>query len=211
MKLIVPPAGTLKPNDQHDPLPYYYRPWVGWLYRKRLSMGLDLLPRKGARVLEVGVGSGILVPTLSTHFSRYTGTDLVLANGLDRLVVPSCQADFLQADLLLESSLPEAAFDAVICLSVLEHIADAEGAASALARTLVRGGTLVAGYPMVNRLMSGLFHAIGFGNIEDHHVTAPATIDRALRRVLRRGRRNAMPAFAPVSLALYQCAAWVKD
>ena len=211
MKLILPPAGTLKPNDEHDPLPYYYRPFVGWLYRKRLRMGLDLLPRKGARVLEVGVGSGILVPTLSTHFSRYTGTDLVLADGLDRLVAPSCQADFLQADLLRESTLPKAAYDAVICLSVLEHIADAEGAASALARTLVRGGTLVAGYPMVNRLMSGLFRAIGFGNIEDHHVTAPATIDRALRRVLRRVRRNAMPAFAPVSLALYQCAAWVKD
>ena len=211
MKLILPPAGTLKPNDEHDPLPYYYRPFVGWLYRKRLRMGLDLLPRKGARVLEVGVGSGILVPTLSTHFSRYTGTDLVLADGLDRLVAPSCQADFLQADLLRESTLPKAAYDAVICLSVLEHIADAEGAASALARTLVRGGTLVAGYPMVNRLMSGLFRAIGFGNIEDHHVTAPATIDRARRRVLRRVRRNAMPAFAPVSLALYQCAAWVKD
>jgi 2-polyprenyl-3-methyl-5-hydroxy-6-metoxy-1,4-benzoquinol methylase len=211
MKLILPPAGTLKPNDEHDPLPYYYRPWVGWLYRKRLRMGLDLLPRKGARVLEVGVGSGILVPTLSAHFSRYTGTDLALADGLDRLVAPSCQANFLQADLLRESTLPEAAYDAVICLSVLEHIADAEGAASALARTLVKGGTLVAGYPMVNRLMSGLFRAIGFGNIEDHHVTAPATIDSALRRVLRRGRRSAVPAFAPVWLALYQCAAWVKD
>jgi SAM-dependent methyltransferase len=157
------------------------------------------------------VGSGILVPTLSAHFSRYTGADLALADGLDRLVAPSCQANFLQADLLRESTLPEAAYDAVICLSVLEHIADAERAAFALARTLVRGGTLVAGYPMVNRLMSGLFRAIGFGNIEDHHVTAPATIDRALRRVLRRGRRSAVPAFAPVWLALYQCAAWVKD
>jgi 2-polyprenyl-3-methyl-5-hydroxy-6-metoxy-1,4-benzoquinol methylase len=211
MKLILPPAGTLKPNDEHDPLPYYYRPLLGWLYRKRLRMGLDLLPRKGTRILEVGVGSGILVPTLSAHFSRYTGTDLVLADGLHRLVAPSCQADFLQADLLRESSLPEAAYDAVICLSVLEHIADADGAACALARTLVKGGTLVAGYPMVNRLMAGLFRAIGFGNIEAHHVTTPATIDRALRRVLRRGRRNAMPAFAPVSLALYQCVAWVKD
>jgi SAM-dependent methyltransferase len=211
MKLIVPPAGTLKPNDQHDPLPYYYRPWVGWLYRKRLRMGLDLLPTGGARILEVGVGSGILVPTLSSHFPRYTGTDLVLAGGLQRLVAPSCQAEFVEADLLQESSLPEASYDVVICLSVLEHIADADGAASALARILVKGGTLVAGYPMVNRLMANLFRAIGFGNIEDHHVSAPAAIDRALRRVLRPLRRKALPAFAPVSLALYQCGAWIKD
>jgi ubiquinone/menaquinone biosynthesis C-methylase UbiE len=211
MKLILPPAGTLKPNDQHDPLPYYYRPWVGWLYRKRLRMGLDLLPTGRARILEVGVGSGILVPTLSAHFPRYTGTDLVLASGLQRLVAPTCQAEFVEADLLQESSLPEASFDVVICLSVLEHIADADGAAAALARILVKGGTLVAGYPMVNRLMANLFRAIGFGNIEDHHVTAPAAIDRALRRVLRPLRRKALPALAPIPLALYQCAAWIKD
>ena len=211
MKLNLPPAGTLTPNDQHDPLPYYYRPFVGWLYGKRLRMGLDLLPRGGARILEVGVGSGILIPTLSSHFPRYTGTDLVLADGLQRLVAPSCQAEFVKADLLQKSSLPEASYDAVICLSVLEHIADADGAAAALARTLVKGGTLVAGYPMVNRLMASLFRAIGFGNIEDHHVTAPTAIDKALRRVLRRGPRKTLPVFAPVSLALYQCAAWIKD
>ncbi len=210
MKLILPPAGTLSANDEHDPLPYYYRPCVGWLYRKRLRMGLDLVPHDGTRVLEVGVGSGILIPTLSSHFPRYTGTDLILGDRLERLVAPSCQANFVQADLLRESSLPEASYDVVICLSVLEHIADADGAASALARTLVKGGTLVAGYPMVNGLMAGLFRAIGFHNIEDHHVTAPAAIDRALRRVLRPGRRHAMPAFAPVAMALYQCAAWVK-
>jgi ubiquinone/menaquinone biosynthesis C-methylase UbiE len=211
MKLILPPAGTLKPNDQHDPLPYYYRPFVGWLYRKRLRMGLDLLPARASRILEVGVGSGILVPTLSSNFPHYTGTDLVLADGLQRLVAPSCQAEFVEADLLQNSRLPEASYDVVICLSVLEHIADADGAASALARVLVKGGTLIAGYPMVNRLMANLFRTIGFGNIEDHHVTAPATIHKALGRVLRQGPRKALPAFAPVSLALYQCGAWIRD
>jgi hypothetical protein len=64
---------------------------------------------------------------------------------------------------------------------------------------------------MVNSLMANLFRAIGFGNIEAHHVTAPAAIDKALGRVLRRGPRKALPALAPVSLALYQCGAWIKD
>jgi SAM-dependent methyltransferase len=211
MKLALPPAGTLKPNNEFDPLPYYYRPLTGWLYRKRLQMGLDLLPERGSRILEVGVGSGILIPTLSAHFPHYTGTDLVLADGLRPLVVGSCQAEFASADLLNETSLPAESFDAVICLSVLEHIADSEAAAKALARALVKGGTLVAGYPMVNGFMAKLFRAIGFGNIEEHHVSAPAKIDQALRRVLRPVRRLAMPPFAPVTLALYQCAAWRKE
>ena len=45
MKLALPAAGRLKPNNEHDPLPYYYRPLLGWLYRKRLQMGLDLVLR----------------------------------------------------------------------------------------------------------------------------------------------------------------------
>ena len=211
MKLLLPPQGTLKPNDAHDPLPYYYHPMVGWLFRRRLRMALDLLPTTGRRILEVGVGSGILVPTLSAQFREYCGSDLVLADGLDRLVPTSCRAEFIKADLLDESSLPVESFDAIVCLSVLEHIGDAERAAAALARTLVKGGTLVTGYPMVNKVMTNLFRLIGFGTIESHHITAPATIHKALRRVLRPVRRKALPPFAPVALSLYQCTAWVKE
>jgi 2-polyprenyl-3-methyl-5-hydroxy-6-metoxy-1,4-benzoquinol methylase len=211
MKLLLPAWGTLSPNNEHDPLPYYYRPLLGWLYRKRLQMGLDLVPATGTKVLEVGVGSGILIPTLSAMFPSYTGADLVLAQGLAPLVEQGCQAQFVQADLLAASDLPEAQFDVVICLSVLEHIADTERAAAALARTLVKGGTLVAGYPMVNRLMARFFRAIGFDNIEDHHVSAPVDIHRALRRVLRPVARKALPPLTPVSLALYQCTSWVKE
>ena len=211
MKLSLPAAGTLKPNNEHDPLPYYYRPLLGWLFRRRLAMGLALVPPDGQRVLEVGVGSGILVPTLTAGFAEYTGADLVLAEGLPSLVTSGCQAQFVRADLLSPPDLPAAHFDTVVCLSVLEHIADVDGAAAALARALCKGGTLVAGYPMVNGLMSGCFRTIGFANIEAHHVAAPAAIDRALRRVLRPVARKSLPPLAPTPLALYQCTAWVKD
>jgi 2-polyprenyl-3-methyl-5-hydroxy-6-metoxy-1,4-benzoquinol methylase len=210
MKLILPPPGTLRPNNEHDPLPYYYRPLTGWLYRRRLQMGLDLLPATGTRVLEVGVGSGILVSTLTARYPVYTGVDLVLADGLAPLVAPGCQSSFVRADLLAANDLPAATFDAVVCLSVLEHIADIDGAAAALARALAPGGTLVAGYPMVNRLMAASFRAIGFANIEAHHVTTPAAISQALHRVLRPVARKAIPFLAPVSMALYQCTSWVK-
>jgi 2-polyprenyl-3-methyl-5-hydroxy-6-metoxy-1,4-benzoquinol methylase len=211
MKLILPPQGTLTPNNEYDPLPYYYRRLTGGLYQKRLQMGLDLLPRGARTVLEVGVGSGILIPTLSAHFSDYVGSDLVLADGLERLVQPTCHAEFIRADLLQESSLPAGAFDAVICLSVLEHIRDADAAAFALACTLTKGGTLVTGYPMVNRLMSTVFRTIGFANIEEHHVSAPATIAAALAKVLRPLGRRAFPPHVPVPLALYQCTSWIKE
>lgn len=211
MKLALPAAGTLRPNNRYDPLPYYYRPLTGWLYRMRLQLGLDLLPPGGTRVLEVGVGSGVLVPTLTAAYPRYTGTDLELAAGLDGLVAPACRAEFVRADLLAPASLPTAAFDAVVCLSVLEHIADADGAACALAAALAPGGTLVAGYPMVNRLMAAGFRAIGFPDIEAHHVSTPAAIHRALGKVLHPIAHKSIPPFAPISAALYQCTSWRKE
>lgn len=207
----LPPEGHLRPNNEKDPLPYYYKPVTGWLYRHRLQMGLDLVPAHAqGHVLEVGVGSGILIPTLTARFPRYTGTDLVLAPDLARLVEPGCAADFREADLLDPTSLPEAAFDVIVCFSVLEHIRESDRAAAALARSLKPGGTLVTGYPMVNRSMSQAFALIGYHSIDDDHVAPPAQIAAGLARVLRPLRRAAFPPAAPVELALYQCTAWTK-
>ncbi len=210
MRLELPAKGVLHPNDAHDPLPYYYNPWVGWLYRHRLQMGLDLLPPGGRRVLEIGVGSGVLVPTLTRHYAEYTGTDLTLAPGLDGLVAPGCQAELRRADLLADDDLPTDHYDAIVCFSVLEHIAEASRAARTLARTLAPGGTLVTGYPMVSRLMTRAFDLIGFRGIDDHHVSPPVRIAAALREVLTPGKRVAFPPGAPVEAALYQCTAWTK-
>ena len=178
--------------------------------RHRLQMGLDLLPEGGRRVLEIGVGSGVLVPTLTTRYPEYTGTDLVLAPGLEAHVAPGCRATFRQADLLRDGDLPADHFDAIVCFSVLEHIRDADGAARGLARALAPGGRLVTGYPMVSRLMTRAFDLIGFRGIDDHHVSPPAAISAALGRVLTPVARVAFPPLAPVPAALYQCSAWTK-
>lgn len=204
----IPPPGTLQPNDAHDPLPYYYHRWLGWLYRHRLQMGLDMLPPGGTRVLEIGVGSGILVPTLTKRFAEYTGTDLTLAGGLPALVAPGCKATFRSADLLRDADLPQGGFDAIVCFSVLEHIADSDGAARGLARALAPGGTLITGYPMVSAMMTRAFSMIGFTGIDDHHVSPPDKIAGALSRVLTLQRRAAFPPAFPVRAALYQCTAW---
>jgi SAM-dependent methyltransferase len=209
LRLQLPPEGVLRPNDEKDPLPYYYNRWVGWLYRHRLQMGLDMLPNGGTRVLEIGVGSGVLVPTLTAGYREYTGTDLTLAPGLDGLVAPSCKATFRRADLLADD-LPANHYDAIVCFSVLEHIADSAGAARGLARALAPGGTLVCGYPMVSALMTRAFSAIGYKNIDEDHVSAPMKISAALAGVLKPVSRAAFPPAAPVPAALYQCTAWTK-
>jgi 2-polyprenyl-3-methyl-5-hydroxy-6-metoxy-1,4-benzoquinol methylase len=210
LKFRAPPADSLVPNSEFDPLPYYYRPVVGHIYRRRLKMGLGLIPDGGRRILEVGVGSGILVPSLTAAFPEYVGTDLVLAPGLPSLVTPGCHATFRVADLLDPKGVPANSYDVVACLSVLEHIADADRAAESLARALRPGGTLVAGYPMVNRFMASCFRMLGFGKIEDHHVTAMPQITKALGRHLKPVGRTSLPMYAPQAMSLYECTSWTK-
>ena len=210
IRFTLPARSQITPNNEKDPLPFYYKRSTGWLYRHRLQMGLDLLPPGGQSVLEVGVGSGILVPTLTRHYPRYTGTDLVLAANLQRLVAPGCEAAFVSADLLDPNTLAAGAYDAIVCFSVLEHISDSEGAARSLAHALAPGGTLITGYPMVSALMTKAFAAIGYKNIDDDHVAPPAQIAAALAKVLQPQTRVAFPPLATVTTALYQCASWRK-
>ena len=210
IRFTLPPRDMISPNNEKDPLPFYYKLSTRWIYRHRLQMGLNLLPANGKRLLEVGVGSGILIPTLTAHYQSYLGTDLVLAKGLQRLVAPGCSANFATADLLDATTLPANSFDAIVCFSVLEHIRDSDGAARSLAHALASGGTLITGYPMVNDLMTKAFDVIGYKGIDEDHVAPPSQISAALARVLTPVARVAFPPLATVTTALYQCTAWRK-
>ena len=131
-----------------------------------------------------------------------------MAPNLDALVHAGCHATFRAANLLRDDDLPAARFDAIVCFSVLEHIADSDAAARGLARALAPGGVLITGYPMVSRLMTRAFDLIGFRGIDDHHVSPPVRIRAALARVLTPVARTAFPPAAPTAAALYQCTAW---
>jgi len=65
LKLDLPPAGTLVPNNDVDPLRFYYRPLIGRVFRARIDAGLALLSGRYRRLLEIGYGSGLLMPTLA--------------------------------------------------------------------------------------------------------------------------------------------------
>ncbi|HEX7663811.1 MAG TPA: hypothetical protein VF407_04850, partial [Polyangiaceae bacterium] len=52
----------LPKNGPTDPILFYRRPVVGWLYRERINLGLRLLPtKKFESVLEVGYGAGAVL------------------------------------------------------------------------------------------------------------------------------------------------------
>lgn len=176
-RLALPPRGALPPNNDVDPLKYYYAPLVGRLFRARIDLGLRLLEGlRFRRLLEVGYGSGLLLGTLVRLADTVDGVDLatnpeVVRPALARLGVTV--GDLVQGDL---RALPfdDGRYDAVVAFSILEHLKapDLALALDELARVLAPGGRLLVGCPAVHRGMTLAFRAIGFRHIEDHHFSS---------------------------------------
>jgi SAM-dependent methyltransferase len=197
LRLSLPPAGALVPNNESDPLPFYYKPLVGRLFAARLNIGLALLDGRFRRVLEIGYGSGLLMPTLASIADELWGLDRErepagLRARLAQLgVAPRA---LVQADV---QALPfaDGFFDGVVAFSIFEHLRAHQlvPALAEVARALEPGGRLLIGCPAVHKVMNAAFSAIGFADIEQHHFSNIADVLEAARPHFTLLRHDALP------------------
>jgi SAM-dependent methyltransferase len=195
-------------NGPTDPIEYYRRPLVGWLFRERINLGLRLLPeRRFGKALEIGYGAGALQLALSGVVDELHGIDL----DADPEVAASVLARKGRSARLVRGSVYElpyeaSSFDLVFCFSVFEHLHEFARGLAEVSRVLSPGGLFLLGMPSVNRMMEAGFQLIGFKGIEDHHVTTPESVARAFGaaglRVVRRSHLD-FPASRPLGLRLY--------
>lgn len=206
MKLYLPPKGILKPNNSDDPLKYYYVPIVGKIYIGRVNMTLGLLKLgEYSSILEIGYGSGVLMPTLTKLSNDIYGVDL----GSDpndiarRMAKLGCYPKLSRGvdDRLL---FDDSSLDLVIAISVLEHIKQIQPFLSEIHRVLKPGGTLLVGMPAVNKTMEYLFRAIGFAGIETHHVTSPEDMHQAAEGLFQLKSTDRLPNFLLPQMYLYK-------
>lgn len=210
MTLELPQPLAEVSTGETDPIRYYSRPGIGWLFRRRIAMGLEMIPpmRAGARALEVGYAAGIVLYNLAPKVSELHGIDLdaepvTASERLERLGI---HAKLVQGSVLdMRELYPDEFFDLIVCFSVMEHIADSAGVLDEMWRVLKPGGTVVIGMPAVNRFMEYAFQAIGFKGIEDHHITTPGSVKNLLTRQRDRWQlaRRSLPAGVPFETALY--------
>lgn len=101
-------------------------------------------PTAGARILEIGCGTGHNLEMLS-RFGRVTATELdpdaraLASKRLGRAVEPVALPDL--------SGFPEGSFDLVALLDVLEHVRDDRSALEAIWTRLKPGGQLIVTVP----------------------------------------------------------------
>ena len=199
-------------TDRHDPLPLYYMPLFGGLYRGRLELCLNAL-RPGNRVLEVGYGSGISFLNLADTFGELHGIDLHRRGRAVRgIFVAKGISPRLCTGSILGLPYPDAFFDAILCVSILEHLqpGDLPVAVAEIARVLRPGGRFVYGIPCERPLMRAAFRVLGY-DIRKQHFSTEREVSEAASSGLRPVSLNPYRPFKGVLGTLYEIGVYERD
>jgi ubiquinone/menaquinone biosynthesis C-methylase UbiE len=157
--------------------------------------------------LDIGCGTGIILPELT----RRTGGEIwaidvfLQEHSLKEMMrLEGISAHLAAADLL---NLPykDDFFDAVLLISVLEHIEDLAGAIEEIHRVTKPGGTVVAGFPTKNTITDKLL-----GGSTGFHVSTHRQIIEVLKRKLESFKVVSFPGFLPLDWSLYTACTGVK-
>jgi len=111
----------------------------------RLNYIADRMALKGARVLDVGCGGGILSEALSAAGAQVTGIDLaprVLDVARLHLHESNLAVDYREISVEALAAAEPGAFDAITCMEMLEHVPDPGSVIAASAALLKSGGRL---------------------------------------------------------------------
>jgi ubiquinone/menaquinone biosynthesis C-methylase UbiE len=199
-------------SEKSDPLPFYFWPVLGRLYRERVEICLNSLPA-GGRVLEIGYGSGLLFPNLDEMFDEIHGIDLKADAGktqetFNRLGI---KTTIRKGDIL---NLPyeEHFFDAVLCISILEHLQPGSlpQALSEIRRVLKPTGILVYGVPVDRPLMSLMFRFLGY-DIRKHHFSTEKDVAQTAGVYLKKMRTQTLAPFGGCLGVLYEVGVYGKN
>lgn len=147
--------------------------WDQRFYTPKLAAFLEnLVPRfglkPGYKVLDVGTGTGILIPFLLKAIGPYGS---VTAIDFAERMVQICRSKYshiknvtVKLHDVEEEDLPPACFDAAICFGVFPHLEKKEKALRNLNRALKPGGILI------------IAHALSSQEIKDHHKKALSAV-----------------------------------
>lgn len=200
----LPKQGIFLPNGTDDPLPYYYKPLIGKIYCARIEQALALLTPPYKSILELGYGSGILLPTLCKMSSSVSGIDHNTDPKQLNVILAKMGIDctLIRGDIA-NNYFQDESFDLIVAISIFEHIADLTPVLERINILLRPKGHLLVGMPRVDLFMDKAFRFIGYNNINDHHITDYKQCRFAAKKHFNLIHTTRLPNYFPTSLSLY--------
>ncbi|MBU4561733.1 class I SAM-dependent methyltransferase, partial [bacterium] len=106
----------------------YYKPLLRSAMRKRLKMARKLLgDNKVDKILDTGYGGGTFLLELSTRCNNLYGIDIHSEEeAVQAMLTQEGISAVLSQASILNIPYPDAFFDRVVCMSVLEHLVGEE-------------------------------------------------------------------------------------
>lgn len=210
MKLLT--LKDLKPLMQADPnqkiysIDSYLKPIRKIAFHKRLKMALELMgDRRYQNFLDIGFGSGILLPELASRTERLTAIDIHQNIEIVRNIIKSknISANLLKANVC-QMPFEDNTFDGILCLSVLEFIQDIPWAIQEIKRVAKPKTKIVIGIPVFNFLTDICYYLIGHRKqAKILYRSNHKTIIKIIRRNLSIKKIKTYPSFLPISLSLF--------
>jgi ubiquinone/menaquinone biosynthesis C-methylase UbiE len=133
-----------------------------------LAWALEIVARAGGRprVLDLGCGDGRITGALAAAGAEVTGVD-PSAVALER--ARSAHPDLPFASTAQGGLLPfeDGSFDVLVCINVLEHVADTQRFMSEARRVLAPGGRIAIAVPFHGRLAGAWSALTSFERVHD--------------------------------------------
>jgi ubiquinone/menaquinone biosynthesis C-methylase UbiE len=117
-------------------------------------------------VLDLGCGDGRVAARMADAGARVTGVDPSTV-ALERARRAHPDLDFQQPAPDGSLPFPDGGFDAVVCLNVLEHVADTQSLLTEVRRVLVPGGLLAVAVPWHGRFKNAVSALAAFERQHD--------------------------------------------
>ncbi|MBI1935289.1 class I SAM-dependent methyltransferase [Candidatus Woesearchaeota archaeon] len=185
MKFIFPKKYSGIGIVQHDcSFAYFGRnPFLKWVFLQRLRLAASCIPERKirqGRVLDIGTGCGIMLPTLSRN-GKVTALDFefeFLKKAKTMSHGNEIAANFVNGDI---SRLPFAdkRFSLVNALSVIEHVKNVDEVMAELRRIIKDDGILIVGIPVERFLVNMLFSLLAFkDNLMSGKLLSPKSYKR---------------------------------
>ena len=200
------PAEALIKTSAVDHADWNYKGGLAWLQRKRFSLLYSLLrDRHHERLLEIGYGSGVMMPGLKYRCSELYGIDLHTRH---REVGEILSKYGVRATLATGSvtALPfdDAFFDCAVTVSALEYVEDIDAACSELERVLTPDGVLCVVTPGCSPLLDLALKATTGEDARENYGDRRQRLTATLGKHFRVEEQRVFPRFLGALLPVYR-------